>query len=150
VIVQIYPLLAAGCEVYEKEDRQWVDERWQAMASRMCIGNIDRCWEVMREVWSRRDAAKAEKTAVEKGKQQHDITPAMVNAGTQKRKPEEELNLQDSSSLSNMLNGISTQTMERKRGRRQIGEDIDSELTVKGRFHWVSVMKDWEWEPSLR
>ena len=33
------------------------------MASRMWIGNIDRCWEVMQEVWARRDA-------VEKAKQE--------------------------------------------------------------------------------
>ncbi|KZF20790.1 hypothetical protein L228DRAFT_284721 [Xylona heveae TC161] len=55
LVVQIYPLMAAGCEVVAQEDRQWVRDRWSAMARRMLIGNIDRGWEVMEEVWLRRD-----------------------------------------------------------------------------------------------
>jgi hypothetical protein len=26
---------------------------------------------------------------------------------------------------------------------------MDPELTVRGRLHWVSVMKDWEWESKF-
>jgi hypothetical protein len=59
IIGQIYPLLVAGCEADEEEDRQWVSERWQFIASRMWVGNVDRCWEITQEVWKRRDAAKA-------------------------------------------------------------------------------------------
>ncbi len=159
VIVQIYPLLAAGCEAYEKEDRQWVEERWQSMASRMWIGNIDRCWEVMQEVWSRRDAAEALKTALEKGKQR----PVILHSESSKRKFEEELALDDMFSFSDMLNGASSnkkqrssisggfasstgQVVERKRVHEPVDEDMDKELTVRGSLHWVGVMKDWEWE----
>jgi hypothetical protein len=152
VIVQIYPLLAAGCEATETEDRQWVEERWQAMASRMWIGNIDRCWEVMQEVWSRRDAAEAAKTAAERAKQR----PGMVHSESNKRKFEEE----EGFSFEDMLNGKRQRTsfcgpggggferlvMERKRVHEPAEEDMDSELTVRGRLHWVSVMKEWEWE----
>ena len=60
VIVHIYPLLAAGCEASRQEDRDWVRDRWLAMSARMQIGNIDRCLEVVKEVWHRRDQAKAE------------------------------------------------------------------------------------------
>ncbi|PBP17080.1 C6 finger domain-containing protein [Diplocarpon rosae] len=94
VIVQIYPLLAAGCEAYENEDRQWVEERWQSMASRMWIGNIDRCWEVMQEVWARRDAAEAVKNAAEKRK----LRPGssmMVHSERSKRRLQEELAMED-------------------------------------------------------
>ena len=55
VIIHIFPLLAAGCEAEAAEDRAWVDRRWEAMAQRMQIGNVDRCQEVTREVWARRD-----------------------------------------------------------------------------------------------
>ena len=59
IIVQIYPLFVAGCEVEQEEDRQWVRERWAFMAARMWVGNVDRCWEITQEVWSRRNAANA-------------------------------------------------------------------------------------------
>jgi hypothetical protein len=161
VIVQIYPLLAAGCEASEKEDRQWVEERWQSMASRMWIGNIDRCWEVMQEVWSRRDAAEAAKTAAERGKQR----PVIIHSESSKRKFEEELAMDDMFSFSDMLNGggiikkqrtsFSTyaasqgQSIERKRVHEPVEEDMEKDLTVRGRLHWVGVMKDWEWESEF-
>jgi hypothetical protein len=55
-VVQIYPLLMAGCEAHTKEDRELVVNRWKAMANRMHIGNIDRCLEITQEVWRRRDS----------------------------------------------------------------------------------------------
>lgn len=57
VIVHIYPLLAASCEAIALDDRIWVLERWSQMQRRMRISNIDRCIEVVKEVWCRRDQA---------------------------------------------------------------------------------------------
>ena len=57
LIVHIFPLLAAGCEAESQEDRDWVEQRWDAMSQRMQIGNVDRCHEAVKEVWSRRDLA---------------------------------------------------------------------------------------------
>lgn len=150
VIVQIYPLLAAGCEATEKEDRQWIEERWSAMASRMWIGNIDRCWEVMQEVWSRRDAHVAAKAAAEKAKQR----PGMMHSESSKRKFEEEVG-GERFSFEEMLTGkrqrtsfseFERQVPERKRVHEPDEVDGDAELGVRGRLHWVSVMKEWEWE----
>ena len=62
LVIQIYPLLAASCEADNQEDRHWVQTRWEAMQQRLMIGNIDRCWEVIKEVWDRRDAFEAEKS----------------------------------------------------------------------------------------
>ncbi|PMD32911.1 hypothetical protein L207DRAFT_172832 [Hyaloscypha variabilis F] len=154
VIVQIYPLLAAGCEATEPDDRQWIEERWQAMASRMWIGNIDRCWEVMQEVWSRRDAAKAAKDAAEKAKQR----PSIVHSESNKRKFESEI--EEGFSFEEMLTGKRQRTsfsmqagferpMERKRVHEPDEVDGDEEFGVRGRLHWVSVMKEWEWEILL-
>ena len=61
-IVQIFPLLAASCEVTMPEDRQWVVERWLALMARLKIGNVDSCFQVVQEVWGRRDQYEAHKT----------------------------------------------------------------------------------------
>jgi hypothetical protein len=54
--VQIYPLFVAGCEACNKEERQWVEERWTAMMARMRVNNVYKCWGITQEVWRRRDA----------------------------------------------------------------------------------------------
>lgn len=163
VIVQIYPLLAAGCEAYETEDRQWVEERWNSMVSRMWIGNIDRCWEVMQEVWARRDAAEAAKAEKENAKLRP-MGQAMIHSESSKRKFEEELAMEDIFSFSDLLNGIGERKKARgslsgsfsmkggagKRRMDPVTEDMDPEVTVRGRMHWVGVMKDWEWESKPR
>ncbi|KAL9624743.1 MAG: hypothetical protein Q9160_001097 [Pyrenula sp. 1 TL-2023] len=58
-IVHIFPLLAAGCELRLHEERKWVEERWDIMSKRMRIGNVDKCIEVTKEVWRRRDGFEA-------------------------------------------------------------------------------------------
>ncbi|KAJ9612461.1 hypothetical protein H2200_004058 [Cladophialophora chaetospira] len=60
-IVQIFPLFAASCEVTDPEDRGWVMQRWAAMISRLKIGNVSSCWDVIQEVWSRRDEYEGQK-----------------------------------------------------------------------------------------
>ncbi len=55
VIIQIYPLLVAGSEASTPLEREWVEKRWASMTARMWIGNVDRCREVIQEVWRRRD-----------------------------------------------------------------------------------------------
>ncbi|RMD42938.1 hypothetical protein DV735_g2214, partial [Chaetothyriales sp. CBS 134920] len=60
VIIQIFPLLAAGCEVVESEDRAWVLQRWHSMIHRLKIGNVNRCLDVIQEAWSRRDVYEAD------------------------------------------------------------------------------------------
>lgn len=164
VIVQIYPLLAAGCEAYELEDRQWVQERWQSMAARMWIGNIDRCWEVMQEVWCRRDGAEAARNAAQEGKRRS-TTSRIMHSESSKRKFEEELARDDVFSFSGLPRGTTTTARaKRQRGaklrgsyspdppvaKRRIHEPLDEEMdvdvTVRGRMHWVGVMKDWRWE----
>ncbi|KAJ4537653.1 hypothetical protein HRR80_003215 [Exophiala dermatitidis] len=54
-IVQIFPLLAASCEVTDPDDRTWVRQRWAAMIARLKLGNVKSCWRVVEEVWRRRD-----------------------------------------------------------------------------------------------
>lgn len=60
-IIQIFPLLAAGCEVTSDEDQEWVTQRWASMMLRLKIGNVESCWDVTRTIWSRRAEYEAEK-----------------------------------------------------------------------------------------
>lgn len=62
IILQIYPLLAASCEIVAEAERTWIRNRWLAMMARMSIGNVDKCFEVVKEVWARRDAFEAART----------------------------------------------------------------------------------------
>jgi hypothetical protein len=64
-IIQIFPLLAAGCEVTLSDDQEWVTQRWANMMLRLNIGNVESCWDVTRTIWNRRaeyEAEKAERT----------------------------------------------------------------------------------------
>jgi len=160
VIVQIYPLLAAGCEAYDSEARRWVEDRWLAMSQRMWIGNIDKCLVVTKEVWSRRDTAEAAKEAAKITQRR----PMMMHSESSKRKFEEE-QMEDMFSFSDMLNGTSSSGSKRSRtsfsmmhpGPSQpkknkqdpITEQMDPEMTVRGHLHWVGVMKEWGWEGQL-
>lgn len=50
----IFPLLVAGCEA-QGPQRHFVKRRWDSLAVRLWIGNVDRAVEVMEEVWRQRD-----------------------------------------------------------------------------------------------
>ena len=156
VIIQIYPLLAAGCEATSKEDRTWVKERWAAMTQRMLIGNLDKCWEVVKEVWDRRDEDNADQ--IQRGHcdiaammrpDYTSLTPGRAKKGSQ---PEgdavtccerSEWCARDATS-----GNIEVQLLPRKKSVDTL-EDLDFERTVRGRLHWVGVMKEWGWE-SMR
>ncbi|RCK67246.1 hypothetical protein Cantr_03451 [Candida viswanathii] len=56
MIVHIFPLLVASCEAEPGEEREWCETRWKLFSERMWIGNIDRAFEVVKEVWKRKDA----------------------------------------------------------------------------------------------
>ena len=90
IIVQIFPLLAAGCEATTGEDRQWVSQRWNAMLLRLKIGNVLSCMSVVQEVWSRYDAFEAEKKermmrrARARGLPNGDFVPSALKYGKRK------------------------------------------------------------------
>ena len=105
-IIHIYPLLAASCEADKPEDRNWVLARWAAMQARLKIGNIDRCVDVVRQVWQRRDFFVG--------------------------------NMFTNGSMGNLGRGSAYGSPK----------NIEFEKTVRGRLHWISVMKEWNWEGS--
>lgn len=150
VIVQIYPLLAAGCEALDKEDRQWVGERWTSMSARMKIGVIDRCADVTKEVWDRRDAY-----AVEHGSSGRQPPPVRRGLSFDDQLAEArgfDPDLRVLFGDGSRQRRATVANMPKRFGRpRDSSRDpttgkIDREYTVRGRLHWLGVMKDWNWE----
>ncbi|OAT13380.1 C6 finger domain-containing protein [Blastomyces gilchristii SLH14081] len=171
-IVHIYPLFAASCEVESEEDRNWVKERWAAMQSRLMIGNIDRCLEVVREVWRRRDSFN------ERNKNSPQASFAQPVDTTQRKsiygvsKPptvDNDENMEESSAIFELSDGSKSNPAIAGKGKkiktyRSLSspvspirrgsfipwlDDRDIESTVRGRLHWVGVMRDWGWEVLL-
>lgn len=130
-IIQMFPLLAAGCEAVEEDDRNWVMSRWMVIQSRLMLGGIDRCLEVVREVWSRRDAYHAN--------QQHRPVPVTGRSGSY---------ILDNSraGVSHNAMGQSASTNTRRNSVALPLENLEFEKTVRGRLHWVNVMEEWGWE----
>lgn len=157
VIIHIYPLFMAGCEADVEEDRQWIKERWTAMMNRMRIGIIEKCVEVMEEVWRRRDEYKRlpsrrnliatsdlhspkmnRPISTRRGSSFNSIASAsegtMVWADKLRRMTARDLSQMDAASIS-------------CRGSRDaVNGSTGSLHTVRGRLHWIGVMKDWGWE----
>lgn len=158
IIVQIYPLLAAGCEAVEQADREWVEQRWLQMSQRMLIGNIERCLDVVREVWYRRDAHEAEVSMEQQRRVDARMRASFLAPFSpilRRRAIGEEQNnavFFDSDPFSPQRHSFEELSMpettlfHRRKSSTTDLENLDPEKTVRGRLHWVGVMKDWKWE----
>ncbi|KAK9454844.1 fungal-specific transcription factor domain-containing protein [Dipodascopsis uninucleata] len=54
IVVHIFPLLSAACEVDSDSIRAVVRERWTQLERRLQLGNVDRALDVVLEVWRRK------------------------------------------------------------------------------------------------
>jgi hypothetical protein len=151
VIVHIYPLIAASCEAIDEEDRQWVHERWFSMAQRMKIGVIDRCVEVVNEVWTRRDTyellSQRKPPGLRRGNTMEIDRSGSPDPTFPWSDPFASRKRTAMSGAFDMLHD--SMNRPRKASRTNTGS-IDFEFTVRGRLHWLTVMKDWEWEGTSR
>ncbi|KAK5703495.1 hypothetical protein LTR17_022053 [Elasticomyces elasticus] len=166
VIVQIYPLMVAGCEAADAEDRQWVRDRWNAMSQRMRIGVIEKSSTVTEEVWRRRDAYEAQPTTKRKLVATAELQPARQRGVPLVRTDD---GFQDSDpgrtgmvfSYVDVEGGndgrdgnIGGSNLDRfprrpRKGPDRIMGSMDAAYTVRGHLHWVGVMWDWGWESEL-
>lgn len=164
IIVHIYPLMAAGCEVMEQEDRDWVAERWDLMQSRMKLGILEKTLDVTKEVWCRRDAYEAERKMLDDVQGVsfppnpplkrdfdsffEDLQPegdfCWLEPGP-KRRANDSL----SSYTIPMQSPVILEPPRRRQSPNGGTELLEDEFTVKGRLHWLGVMKDWNWEGTL-
>ena len=104
------------------------------MTKWMCIGNIDRCWEVIQDVWARCDAAEAAKA--EKVKQRS-CAAAAIYYKSLKRSSEEELSTEDMLSFSDLLVGF------RHRIRDRGSSGLSGTFSSKRRMNWLR--RIWIW-----
>ena len=155
VIIHIFPLLAAGCEAMDEESRIFVVERWQAMMRRMNIQNLDRCLDVAREVWDRRDHALLEMQRRKARLAASNCQTGYMPKTIMKRK----CSYSDHSSpgspgegkrraIQSTMNSCSSTVKPASLRRDSSGacSGLEYELTVRGRHHWAGVMKDLRWE----
>ena len=160
VIVQIYPLMVAGCEAVTGEDRQWVQARWAAMHTRMRIGIIEKSATVTEEVWRRRDAYEAQPTSNRKLVATAELKDTRQRGRPLKRTATGSFRPGDPGRTGMVFsyvetsdeNGSDGDDQQEKRARdRRNGRDprmrvMDPAYTVRGHLHWVGVMWDWGWE----
>ncbi|KAJ6014416.1 hypothetical protein N7540_009007, partial [Penicillium herquei] len=159
-IIQMFPLLAAGSEVDGEDDRKWVMDRWFVVQSRLMLGGIDRCLDVVREVWARRDKLKAQK------EQQNIVSSGANSSGSadSEAKLKSGFRLPDNKPNSRGFHARTTSNDQHERsmqgttgattksGTARRGsalsplENIEFERTVRSPLHWVNVMAEWGWE----
>ncbi|CAI7650595.1 unnamed protein product [Penicillium glandicola] len=148
-IIQMFPLLAAGAEVDTDDDRKWVLDRWTTIQSRLMLGGIDRCLEVLKEVWERRDAMNARRER-EMASSRRAETFSSGDRGRMSSSLPTNFNRYNlNGSHKGPIGGISAQPAPRfaRRGSALASlENIEFERTVRGKLHWVNVMAEWGWE----
>lgn len=149
----------------EQDDRKWVQDRWGQMGQRMKLGLIEKCQEVTKEVWNRRDAHADEKQA-QRGTRNNSLSSVSSTLKREFSAISEELDMEDpfawpeSTNKRRAVVGPTsfdtprpvTIKSERSEGRRQSDagtELLEPEFTVRGRLHWLGVMKDWNWEGEI-
>jgi hypothetical protein len=187
-IVQIFPLMAASCEVVDEDDRTLVRKRWNAMIQRLQIRNVHKCLEVVEEVWRRRDEFENEKAelawrrhAFRNGSSTAIPASSMIGQGKRKATTLDGTendaivhgyggpgNVHGSSSSNGpnakrrvtidymsrpmalgtmpMEARLPPQTTFTRRPSDLPMQTIEHEYTVRGRLHWLGVMKDHNWE----
>ncbi|KAF2754447.1 hypothetical protein EJ05DRAFT_503988 [Pseudovirgaria hyperparasitica] len=171
--VHHFPLMMAGTETVEREDRDWVRERWHAMGQRMITGIVDKCLDVTTEVWRRRDEyAERWRTCPISGAKQPPRAPATCAGAPQQQQRQQQQDGRkaffDTSSFEAVA-GVAKEGYERgamRNGRRStsptfplsaaFSKGVDQltrsgclDFTVRGTLHWLGVMKDFGWEVML-
>lgn len=118
-IVHIFPLLVSSCEAEPGEEREWCLSRWASLSTKLWIGNIDRAFEVVKEVWRRKDEQmqKSSDTAIQ-----------------------EKLDLNDPRDFSVHLHGLMSSINKNK---------VADDKGIVSKTHWSTIMREWGWEVLL-
>lgn len=164
-IVQMFPLMVAGSDAAEVEDREFVRRRWKAMSKRMITGLVDRCLEVTEEVWRRRDAYEAERRsgpfplrpppeipenelsfAPEGSPESDSINVSGPERSTTDRKVAEGYRRNAPKPRKPPMSYDFPMSAAFKKGVDPFTRSGYAEYTVRGKLHWLGVMKDWRWE----
>lgn len=125
LVTHMFPLFVASCEAKVGEEREWATERWNELTEKMWLGTINRAWEVVKEVWARKDSLKEKK-----------------------RNKFVESDSNDQEESSQEYNKVKRRISVAIHGDDESHDD-DIESFVGSWSHWTTVMKEWGWEILL-
>ena len=155
--VHMFPLLIAGCEVSDQENRTWVSERWKSMTGRLISGVVERCVELTEEAWKRKDSQEddpfasaafassghdrpfgmLEDTAIDPNTMFADIVELTGDDGEQTSPTS-----QDEGMVEQILGlGESATTQQ--------PSSSSPATSLRSRLSWLAVMHDWKWQVML-
>ncbi|KAH8699453.1 fungal-specific transcription factor domain-containing protein [Phaeosphaeriaceae sp. PMI808] len=163
IIVHIFPLMVAGCDAVEEEDMEFVRERWNAMAKRIVRGTVERCLKITEELWKRREEYLCARglAFTANGRQ---INVASNETAVSSKDIASFINLGASPGANVVGSGGSGGQGSERFTRKGNGFPISAafkkgvdiltrsgctEYTVRGRLHWLGVMKDWNCQVML-
>jgi hypothetical protein len=149
IIIQTFPLLVAGSEIEDLEEREWVKQRWDAMSVRMITGIVDRCLELTFEVWRRKDEQRGDYSSaftlgfadsiIDSGISLTSINPAALVK-----------DLINPTPLITLPAQPSAPKRERDLGSFPLGNSFLTAgyamSSIKERLPWLGVMRDWNWQ----
>ncbi|KAE8406251.1 fungal-specific transcription factor domain-containing protein [Aspergillus pseudonomiae] len=159
---QIFPLMIAGCETFDDDDREWVRQRWELMSRRLMTAVPDRCRDMTIEVWRRRDEFETHHGLRDLMKA-HRPFPILSRRAMDTTTLYDSLRVPQSDSTT-CQEGLKPPSAETWSGTRssdfpdsaafQKGTDPVTRAgfinyTIKGELHWLRVMEDWNWEIML-
>lgn len=121
-IIHVYPLLISSCEAENGDERDWCIKRWSMLAERLWIGNVDRAFEVMKEVWRRKDEYYR--------RRKRELENCALNNG---------MEAEDPNGIASQIGGLMA----------AINNDGEENMGICSPFHWSTVMKEWGWEVFL-
>ena len=147
--------MIAGNDAVEQEDREFVRDRWKAMSQRLVTGIVQRALEITEEVWKRRDEYW----------QAHDLSRIFEDSGqVECASPTRNTNLGSGAGSPNSGGHPATTNHSRqpsrginmfpisaafKKGVDTITRSGCIDYTVRGKLHWLGVMKDWQWQGKM-
>ncbi|KAF3035774.1 hypothetical protein E8E12_001276 [Didymella heteroderae] len=154
IIVHILPLIIAGNDAVEEEDREFVRDRWLAMSNRLVTGIVERALEITEEVWKRRDdywqARGLPRVSDDAGQPGDTSSTSNMNYGI--GSGVESPNLGGHTVNANQARPQSRKdnpfpiSAAFKKGVDIITRSGSIDYTVRGKLHWLGVMKDWQWQ----
>lgn len=139
IIVHILPLIIAGNDAVEEEDRDFVRDRWRAMSKRLVTGIVERALELTEEVWKRRD----------------DVLPRVTGDLAHEAISSDDRNY-SSGTYSTAQGRLQSRKVNSfpisaafKKGVDTITRSGCIDYTVRGNLHWLGIMKEWQWQGKL-
>ncbi|GMM27571.1 hypothetical protein DAMA08_002870 [Martiniozyma asiatica (nom. inval.)] len=122
IVTHMFPLLVASCEAKEGDERSWCKERWKVLEDKMWLGTIERAYQVVKEVWARKDLMR--RTA-----------ESNINLGNKEMEKVRFDKVKRRISVS--INGDDGEL------------ESDEDNRIMGWTHWTTIMKEWGWEVLL-